>query len=188
MKQCQTMQNGFWDNIEKWRKLPAAQLDWRDGWLQNGYCAACQLCCGPQGKNDPPFPMPLLPSQVDAETPENFYLLDENTPYIGAKGCKSATSAGCRLPLEKKPIACGLFPLVLINGKLYLYQNCPAVLFTPLLRFLEFAEEAAKNLHKYSLTELERLSISLPCEIIAAKYIDLYITIFDSAGKTLRKE
>lgn len=132
--------------------------------------------------------MPLLPGQVNAHTPEDFYLLDEATPYIGPQGCKSASASGCRLPPEKKPVACGLFPLVLINGKIYLYQNCPAVLFTPLARFLELAEYAAERLAAYSLADLRRLSLSMPCETLAAKYIDLHITVFDNSGKFLHKE
>lgn len=186
--QWQTAENGFWANLIEWRKILSAPVEWRDGWLQNGYCADCRLCCGPQGKNDPPFPMPLLPGQVNAHTSDDFYLLDETTPYIGPEGCKSASASGCRLAPEKKPVACGLFPLVLINGKIYLYQNCPAVLFTPLLHFLELAEKAAERLAEYPLEDLKRLSIFMPCETLAAKYIDLRITVFDDSGKLLRKD
>lgn len=188
MTQWRISENGFWRNSEKWRKMDQGALEWANGWLRNGNCADCKLCCGPQGINDPPFPMPLLASQVSAETPDDFYLLDESTPYIGAQGCKSASPSGCRLSSEKKPIACRLFPLVLIEGKFYLYQNCPAVLFTPLLAFMELAEKAAEWLAEFPLEELRRLSISMPCETLSAKYIDLHIRIFECGEKILLKE
>lgn len=183
MSQWRENPEGFWSNFEKWRKLEGCKIEWDKNWLKNGYCAQCRLCCGPQPENDPPFPMPLLPNQIGPETPADFYLLNPSTPYIGARGCKSETSTGCRLSTEKKPIACGLFPLVLANGKLYLYQNCPAALLNPIGEFMLFAKEAAQSLERLSLEDLRRLSISLPCEELASKYIDMHILLFDERGK-----
>lgn len=174
----------FQKRFENWKKQfneadnPCLPLAWRGNWLENGWCAKCRYCCGPQG-SDEPFPMPLLPSQVEPDNSQDFYMLDENTAYIGAEGCKSDTSTGCRLPASKKPIACGLFPIVLANGKLYLYQNCPSVIFTPLARFFKIAENAAAMLSDLHPDELRRISIELPENILAEKYIDLHIKLFE---------
>ena len=81
-------------------------------------------------------------------------------------------------------MACGLFPLVLVNGGLYLYKTCPAVLFSPLIRFADLGLEAARYLVGFSLEELRHISLTLPCETLARDYIDLRISLFDADGKT----
>lgn len=181
-------EEGFWVNLEKWRNLPRLAPFWRDGWLRNETCAQCRLCCGKQGENDKPFPMPLLPSQIDSQTPNDFYLLDSHTPFIGKDGCKSCGPGGCRLAKEKKPVACRLFPLVLVDGGLFLYTNCPAALFTPLADFMALAKEAAETLAELSLEDLQIISIHLPLEELVSKYAYLHVKIFDETGKCLLLE
>lgn len=174
----------YWKNYELWkREFPEKKfLEWRDNWLDNGYCEKCRFCCGPQGE-DAPFPMGLLDSQVNADTPKEFYLLSPEVAYIGARGCKSLGAKGCRLDKKQKPVACGLFPITLVNGRLYLYQQCPAVFFNPLCVFLEIGAKAARFLESLSLEDLRRVSIHLDCETLASKYVDLRIKIFDGDHK-----
>lgn len=179
------MPRGFWHYVDRWREIfpRKRRLSWRDNRLQNGYCRDCRYCCGPQDSLVP-FPMALLPSQIRPDLNKDFYLLDSDTAYIGSQGCKSDTPHGCRLSLAQRPVACGLFPLVLVNGSIYLYKTCPAVLFTPLVRFADLGLEAARFLLGFNLTELRHISLDLPCETLAQNYIDLRISIFDANGKT----
>lgn len=178
---------GFWHYLDTWRGRFGRRrsLRWRDSWLSNGYCRDCRYCCGPQDSATP-FPMPLLPAQIRPHLDRDFYLLNPTTPYIGKQGCKSDTSHGCRLCAAEKPVACGLFPIVFANGALYLYQTCPAVLFTPLARWADFGLEAAHYLLGFSLEELHHLSLHLECETLARNYIDLHILLFDGNGKAGR--
>lgn len=170
---------GFWDYAEKWRKEFRENLpvSWAKYWIENGYCADCRFCCGAQD-SDMPFPMPLLERQKRANLEHDFHLLDSLTPYLAAQGCKSCTANGCRLKLEEKPLACGFFPVVLINGGLYLYKNCPAVIFSPLIRFMELGRKVGEYLLKLSLEELRRLSLWLDCDVLSRSYIDLRIRLF----------
>lgn len=179
----------FWKNYEKWKKGDGTgkKLEWQNNWLANAYCGDCRYCCGPQGE-DKLFPMGLLDRQIDADTPKNFYLLDSHTAYLGARGCKALGERGCELSREKKPVACGLFPITLVNGRLYLYQQCPAVFFNPLAEFLDAAINAARFLADLSLEDLRRVSINLSVEILSRKYIDLHVKIFDEDGKNLSFE
>lgn len=168
----------LWDNLTKWEKTfrePRA-LSWQPGLLANDYCRDCLLCCGPQGECEP-FPMPLLPSQMRPGLENDFYLLDPLTPYIGAPGCKSETATGCRLPLAERPIACGLFPIVLANGGLYLYKMCPAVIFTPLSDLLQLASAAGQWLSQFDRQDRDRLSQKISPAILSEKYIDLGIKL-----------
>lgn len=177
----------FWRHFEKWRPLfnNPRYIAWNENWLENHWCGDCGYCCGPQG-DDEPFPMALLPEQTGLDNKNDFYMLNENTAYIGSEGCKSGSETGCRLSREKKPIACGLFPLVLANGRLYLYQGCPASLGIPLAFFEKVAIKAAAMLNEFSEKELRHISINLPCETLSSKYIDLHISLFDDSGKDLR--
>lgn len=168
----------FWDYYTKWLPLfkETSALIWEQNWIQNSLCKDCRYCCGPQG-SDAPFPMGLLARQIGPDNSNNFYMLDSKTAYIGALGCKSDTSAGCRLNAWQKPVACGLFPIVLVNGSLYLYQMCPAVLSKPLSVFLDLAQKAARMLAQFDKEDLENISISLSCDELQKKYINLHITI-----------
>lgn len=182
----QTQENGFWDYAMRWSKLFAEKpaLRWDTNWLENGYCAECRFCCGKQDSATP-FPMPLLPEQGRPDLANDFYLLDATTPYLAQAGCKADTVTGCRLKHGQKPMACGLFPIVLINGGLYLYQNCPAVIYTPLIRFMEFAQKAADLLGKLPEDDLRHLSLWFTDDTLAKSYIDLRIKLFNQHGKKL---
>lgn len=179
-------ENGFWSYLDKWRKITDGQepLEWLGTWLKNSWCGKCRFCCGPQDSPEP-FPMALLPAQLRPDLDQDFYLLDHDMAYIGAKGCKACTDKGCRLKRAEKPVACGLFPIVLANGRLYLYQTCPAVIFLPLAHFCSLAKDVAAMLDKFSFDELRHISIDLPQHVLASKYIDLHIRIFDSNGKNI---
>lgn len=169
----------FWRYLEKWRDDCATQkpVVWKEGWLDNGYCASCRYCCGPQG-DDEPFPMALLPGQISARTPDDFYMLNENTACLGKLGCKSETPQGCRLPRQLRPVACGLFPLVLANGRIYLYKTCPAVIFNQLALFADVASRAAQWLSTFDEADLRHISLNLPENVLARDYIDMGIELF----------
>lgn len=178
--------NGLWDYVKKWREIfnDVRSLQWDKSWIKNDYCKDCRFCCGKQD-SDTPFPMPLLPGQMRPGLKRDFHLLDSLTPYLGAAGCLSCTNSGCRLDSVQKPVACGLFPIVLVNGSLYLYENCPAVIFSPLIRFFELSQSVANMLAKLDITDLRRLSLWLTADILSRNYIDLRVKIFDSAGKNI---
>ena len=176
------LQKGFWNNFIKWKKLRDKKVFWQNDWLKNDFCGECRLCCGPQG-DDEPFPMPLLERQIKDDPKDRFYLLSPEIAYIGAEGCKSDTASGCSLSLQEKPVACNLFPIVLINGKLYLYQNCPAALFTPVAEFMETGKKAGEWLMKFKVEELKHLSIKMEDSMLAEKFIDLHIRIFEGDNK-----
>lgn len=169
----------FWHYLKKWRsRFPTPRnLSWQNGLLKNGYCAECRYCCGPQG-SDKPFPMHLLPRQIGPDTPDNFYLLDEQTASLDHRGCKSCTSHGCRLDFSKRPIACGLFPLVLANGRLYAYKICPATIFASLSELEALGQEAASWLRGLPDNDLRGISISLDPKKLSERYIDLDIRVF----------
>ena len=179
-------EKGLWHYFEKWQKLSHGRdpLKWLGSRMENAWCAECGFCCGKQD-NPEPFPMALLPSQIGPETPNDFHMLSPDTAGLGAEGCKSLGSRGCRLPHAKRPVACGLFPIVLANGGLHLYQICPAAMFLPLAHFYKLAKETAEYLDGFSLEELRHLSISLSDRTLMDKYINLHARLFDGEGKKL---
>lgn len=176
--------NGLWDYAERWQALfdRVRAIRWQDDWLENDYCKDCRFCCGKQD-SDYPFPMPLLPRQGAKDSEKDFHLLDCLTPCLDSRGCKSLGPNGCSRAKAERPIACGLFPIVIANGWLYLYQDCPAVLFTPLFRFMEIGRDAADLLLRLDFAELRRLSLWLMPELLAKNYICLRIRLFDANGK-----
>lgn len=179
-------QSGLWHYLEKWRPLASGcpAPVWQNGRLDNASCGQCRFCCGKQD-NAEPFPMALLPEQLGPDNQDDFYMLDAHTAGLGAEGCKSASSSGCRLPVAKRPVACGLFPIVLVNGRLYLYQICPAVMFAPLDVFYRLAREVGDYLERFSIEDLRRISITLSDKILMDRYINLHIQIFDRDGKNM---
>lgn len=181
-----TVQRGFWDYALNWERVfpQEKRLAWEKTWLENDYCKDCRFCCGPQD-SDVPFPMPLLASQSEKGANDRFYLLDDKIAYLARPGCKSDSPSGCKLRICDKPLACGFFPIVFANGGLYLYQNCPAVIFTPLIRFMEFAKKIAQILIQYNIEELYHLSICLTLEKLASSYIDLHITLIKDGQKEI---
>lgn len=182
----QKAQKGFWHYLELWRTLfrRRRSLRWRGTWLQNGYCRDCRYCCGPQDSNEP-FPMALLPAQIHPHLSDDFYLLDADTAYLDARGCKASTDHGCRLELAQRPVSCGLFPLVPANGGLYLYKTCPAVILTPLNDLAALGLEAARWLNGFTLAELRHISLDIPAQTLAERYISLNISLFDASAVRL---
>lgn len=186
MTQVKIIDKGFWDYVEQWRGqfTDERKIRWENNWLENDYCAQCRFCCGPQD-SALPFPMGLSPSQAGDNAAVKFHLLDGRTACLLQSGCKSDGPHGCRLTLPEKPLACGLFPIVLANGGLWLYQNCPAVVFTPLIRFLDIARKVAVLLSELPLEELRHISLWLTADKLATSYIDLRIKIFDAKEKQI---
>ncbi len=173
------METRFWDYLEQWRqRFPRRrELSWHDGWLQNGYCEDCCYCCGPQD-SDEPFPMALLPGQLRPGMAEDFYLLNADTAYMDARGCRACTAHGCRLPRPQRPVACGLFPLVLNAGGMYVYKTCPAALFTPLSELADLGRQAARWLQGFPLKDLEHIALRLPATALAERYISLSLPVY----------
>ena len=161
-----------------WRKqFPAARkVALEDGVLINEYCPDCRFCCGPQEEAEP-FPMALLDSQISARTPDDFYLLDAHTAALDRRGCRALTPAGCRLERRIRPVACNLFPIVLVNGRLYLYKVCPASMFLPEESFRKMAAEIGRMLNELPASDVQRISISRKPSDLAAKYLDLDIPV-----------
>jgi hypothetical protein len=77
------MSKGFWDYLSHWQKVFPRRhaINWREGWLQNGYCRDCRYCCGPQDSNEL-FPMGLLPEQLRPGLANDFYLLNRDTAFM----------------------------------------------------------------------------------------------------------
>lgn len=173
------MGKDFQSYVDAWcQTFPAPrELVWRGNWLVNGYCRDCRYCCGPQD-NDTPFPMALLPSQTRPDLADDFYLLDEQTACLDSRGCKALGSQGCSLTKERRPLACGLFPLVLANGALWLYQICPASIFVPLAEWMPLAHQAATWLATLPESDLRQISIELDKTTLTDRYINLHITLF----------
>lgn len=174
------MSKGFWDYLAHWQKVfpHRRAVSWREGWLQNGYCRDCRYCCGPQDSNEL-FPMGLLPEQLRPGLANDFYLLNKDTAFMDGRGCRSCTNQGCRLPRPERPVACGLFPFVLNAGEMYLYQICPASLFTPMARMAELGREAADWLAKFSQQEQEHIALNLPAAVLTDRYINLHIRVYN---------
>ena len=126
------MQKSSWHYWQQWRQRFPLQRDvhFDQGILSNDYCRDCRYCCGPQDCATP-FPMKLLPSQQHAHLERDFFLLAPDTACLDDRGCKSCGPEGCLLPRQRRPVACSLFPLVLLDTGLYLYKICPAVFFLP---------------------------------------------------------
>lgn len=181
------MQKGFWHYLELWReRFPRRRpLHWRGDWLQNGYCRALPLLLA--ARRIPILLSPWRCCQASSvpNLDHDFILLNADTAYLDARGCKADTAQGCRLPHAQRPVACGLFPLVLANGSLYLYKTCPAVIFTPLERLAALGLEAGRWLTGFSLANLRHISLDLCEQTLAERYISLSIGIFDEKGVRL---
>ena len=75
---------------------------------------------------------------------------------------------------------------MLINGNLYVYKTCPAILFTPLAQLAPLGLEAARWLTSFSHEELRHLSLDMSPSVLAEKYISLGIQVFDENGVNLQ--
>lgn len=150
-----------------------------DGVLVNDYCPQCRFCCGPQDE-EKPFPMALLDRQISARTPDDFYLLDSRTASLDRRGCKALGPDGCRLERALRPLACGLFPLVLVNRCLYLYKICPASMLEPLELFQDMAAQVKAMLDALPCADVDRISIARDPEDLKTKYLDLGLEVAGS--------
>ena len=148
-----------------------------DGVLTNAYCVDCRFCCGPQAEEDP-FPMPLLDSQISDSTPEDFHLLDKRTACLDRRGCKALTPSGCRLDRALRPVACNIFPIVLVNTSLYLYRICPASMFVPDQAMQRLARRVRDRLDILPVADVCRISITRRPEDLAMKYQDLHLPVY----------
>ena len=110
------MQKSSWHYWQQWRQRFPLQRDvhFDQGILSNDYCRGCRYCCGPQDCATP-FPMKLLPSQQHDHLEKDFFLLAPDTACLDDRGCKSCGPEGCLLPRQRRPVACSLFPLVLLD-------------------------------------------------------------------------
>lgn len=170
----------YFDYINQWRGVfdkTANRVAWKGEWLENSFCALCRRCCGPQDEEEP-YPMALLPSQLHSGLEEDFYLLDPETACLDRRGCKSFSPNGCRLPRASRPLACGLFPIVLANGCLYLYAICPAALYVPLMEWTSLAERAGEWLSTLPTADFRRISLNVPAATLADRYIPMHIRLF----------
>lgn len=172
------MQKSSWHYWQQWRQRFSLQRDvhFDQGILSNDYCRDCRYCCGPQGCATP-FPMKLLPSQQHDHLERDFFLLAPDTACLDDRGCKSCGPEGCLLPRQRRPVACSLFPLVLLDTGLYLYKICPAVFFLPLDRWLVMAREAVNWLVTLAPEDLKQLAIHIPEAIVRERFIDLELPL-----------
>ena len=121
--------------------------------------------------------MALLDSQISDRTPDDFYLLNDHTASLDQRGCKALTPSGCRLERNLRPVACNIFPIVLVNCGLYLYKVCPASLFLPGELFQEIAGKVGSMLNGLSARDVQRISITRDPSDLASKYEDLGISV-----------
>ena len=172
------MKKDFSYYLHLWKtSFPTARrLCWEEDHIANDYCADCRFCCGPQD-SPVPFPMPLLPSQLRPGLDKDFYLLDPQTPYLDARGCKSCGPQGCQLERARRPIACGLFPLVLTTCGLYAYACCPAVINARLRDLVDLGRQAADWLSGLPQEDVARLKMSLDDATLARHYLPLGIAL-----------
>ncbi|MBQ4567118.1 MAG: hypothetical protein IJA79_03215 [Desulfovibrio sp.] len=170
------MKKDIWYYLALWRKCfpQHRKLLWRGSWLENDYCQDCRYCCGPQD-SPIPYPMHLLPEQVGPETGKHLYLVDTHTAILDQRGCKALGSEGCSLERALRPVACGLFPLVPTKRGLFLYKNCPAVLLTPLVQWMDLAQEAGRFLCRIPREHLQHICLSIAPEKLAESHIFLHI-------------
>ena len=173
------MKKALLEQLREWSvqtfKTPYVRFE--KHFLDNGFCGECRLCCGPQ-PGDEPYPMALLDSQLSTKTRETFYLLDAKTACLDERGCKALGATGCTLKREERPPACGLFPLVLMDGSLYLYRICPASLFIPMVTWLDLGQKALNWLASLPLTDQRRIAIHLPEHLLLERYSPLYLRLF----------
>ncbi len=162
----------------RWARLFPEQrhVDFDDCVVTNDYCLDCRFCCGPQ-KESEPFPMALLDRQISDRTADDFYLLDDHTACLDQRGCKALGPAGCRLDRSLRPVACALFPFVLVNRRLYLYRVCPASMFVDAAALADMGRRIHAWLATLDPADIERISISRRPEDLAAKYLDLNLPV-----------
>lgn len=156
------------------RMFPSPRAVSFDGAVfRNAYCPDCRFCCAPQAEGDKPFPMALLDRQISQSTEDDFYMLDSHTACLDQRGCKALTDRGCRLDNAKRPVACNLFPYVLIEGRLYLYLICPASMLQDEAQLHAIGQRVFVWLKSLPKEETDRISISISPDVLAVRYLDL---------------
>ena len=156
-------------------------IKWQGEWLENGFCYECRLCCGPQ-PGDKPFPMALLPEQIYPGIEETFYMYDETHASLDQRGCKALGAQGCSVSRDRRPPVCGLFPIVLTAGRLYLYTVCPAAILLPLSLWFSIGQKAKVWLQQLPLSGCKHLDIDVPIKVLVDRYIDLHLPVWDKYG------
>ena len=165
------------------RRFPEPRrVVWQNGTLVNDYCPDCALCCGPQAESEP-FPMALLDRQISARTSEDFYLLDAHTVSLDQRGCKALGQSGCRQPRQLRPVACNLFPVVLVNRELFLYRRCPASVLIPETAWQDMALRIQDWLNAMPPADINRISMTRRPEDLAARYQNLHLSVQGSCSK-----
>ena len=164
----------LWESV-KWTN---PTVSWRSGWIENGFCPECRLCCGPQ-PGDEPFPMALLPKQIYPGIEKVFYMYDSTHASLDERGCKALGERGCMEVRENRPPACGLFPIVLGSGQLYLYTVCPASIFLPISLWFNLGQKVKDWLLKFSISDLKHLNIDIPESVLTDRYVDLHLKILE---------
>ena len=170
----------FYRDLWRRRFREPRPLTFQNNVLKNTYYPDCGFCCGPQSETEP-FPMALLESQISARTANDFYLLDRHTASLDQRGCKSLGPAGCRLPQELRPVACNIFPVVLIQEGLYLYRICPAVTLNPKAELRAMALHVQAWLNALPQAAIRRIAISRTAAELAGKYLDLRLRVQGSS-------
>lgn len=162
-----------------WKKQTWSQptVSWQDGFIANGFCPECRLCCGPQ-IGDKPFPMALLPEQLHARISEDFYMYDASHASLDERGCKALSAKGCNLPRSRRPPACGIFPIVLTYGSLFLYTLCPASLLMPLSTWLDLSYKVRDWLRTFPLEIQEHINIKVEGNFLLQRYVNLHVQVF----------
>ncbi len=121
--------------------------------------------------------MPLLPSQCAAGADQVLYMMDAETAVLDERGCKALGKDGCSIAHALRPVACGLFPIVLMEGWLYLYTLCPASLLVPFMTWFSMAESVAGWLKALPADDCARLSLIVPQDAIN-RFIPFHLQIF----------
>ena len=105
-------------------------------------------------------------------------MYDSTHASLDERGCKSLGPEGCLLQVEDRPPACGLFPLALNAGRLYLYTVCPASLFIALKTWIEIAKQAKQWLLTFPKAVCEHLALNLPLNVLSEKYLDMHLEVY----------
>ncbi len=164
---------------KKWKTLfkKTRKVDVQSGVLTNEYCRDCLLCCGPQPEGDGAFPMKLLDRQIRGNEEDVFYMADKQTAVLDHRGCKALGDKGCVLPRPSRPVACNIFPFVLINRKLFLYAPCPLSGLLPMREIKRLAEKVRIWLEVQPESDIRRLSLYAGPGKLEKKYIDLNMPV-----------
>ncbi len=160
------------------RQFPQRRnVEVKEGILFNDYCPDCLLCCGPQPAGDEVFPMKLLDRQICGREEDCFYMQDRHTAILDHRGCKALGEKGCRLERTARPMACNIFPFVVINRRLYLYNPCPLSVLLPQSEVYSLAEEVRHWLSVYSESDIRRISLYRDPRTLMEKYADLNMPV-----------